>query len=76
MNLFVQEPGKFGPESEKESGLEKVESKWNFPWRSVLSTSGGREGGNPNDHHHQEVKQNFLIHRCDFSVFAKPVWHL
>ena len=69
MNLFVQEPGKFGPESEKESGLEKVESKWNCPWKSVLSTSGGSEGGNPDGHYHQAVKLNFLIHRfCQTSL--------
>ena len=69
MNLFVQEPGKFGPESEKESGLEKVKFIWNFPLRSVLSTSGGREGGNPDGHYHQAVKLNFLLHRfCQTSL--------
>ena len=69
MNLIFQEPEKFGPKSEKESGLEKVESKWNFPWRSALSTSGGREGGNPDGRYHQAVKLNFLIHRfCQTSL--------
>ena len=53
LNNIFQDTVKLGPESEKDSGLEKVEYMWNFPWRSNLSTSGG----NPNNCCHQAVKK-------------------